>query len=196
MFTDWQNPSEIPAVRVLNVTLRGPLTLGHVLLLDDLQSPVVRGESFDIGQLMVAVLVCSQSHEESRRDVRKWWMPHYAKWMGYRCGLLDFTAEAERFSQWFTDQCGGPRIDDGDEKQSKRMRPQSAPWFMSKLAMAVGELGLSVEEASAMPMKRLNQLVSALAEVRGDVKFITESTARALAEVEQWEKEAAKGVAA
>jgi len=46
-----------------------------------------------------------------------------------------------------------------------------------------------------MPVKRLNQLVGALLESRGDVTFITDKTAAALAQVEEWDRELAKGAA-
>ena len=62
MFTDWQHPGEIEPVSVYKILLRGPVTLGHVLLLDELGSPVVKGESFDIGELMIAAMVLSLIH--------------------------------------------------------------------------------------------------------------------------------------
>lgn len=181
---------------VLGFVLRGPLTLGHVLLMDEMNSPIARGEPFEIGDLALAAFLCAQPADESRADIRKWWARPFMAWRGRKSAKMDFAAEAERFSEWFTAQCGGPTIDTGDEKIAKRMKPQSAPWYISKLALAVGELGMSVKDATDMPVKRLNQLVGALLESRGDVTFITEKTAKALAQVEEWDRELqAKGVA-
>ena len=181
---------------VLGFVLRGPLTLGHVLLMDEMNSPIARGEQFEIGDLALAAFLCAQPADESRNDIRKWWARPFMAWRGRQTAKLDFTAEAERFSEWFTAQCGGPTIDTGDEKMAKRSKPVSAPWYIGKLALAVGELGMSVKDATDMPVKRLNQLVGALLESRGDVTFVTERLANALEQVESWEKELqAKGAA-
>jgi len=195
VFADWQHPERIPPVLVLGFVLRGPLTLGHVLLLDELGSPIVRGESFNLGDLALAAFALAQPADESRKDLKKWWAAPFMSWRGRQTAKLDFEQEATRFSEWFSEQCGGPTIDTGDEKMAKRSKPASAPWYISKLALAVGELGMSVGDAYDMPVKRLNQLVGALLESRGDVTFITDKTAAALAQVEEWDRELAKGAA-
>lgn len=178
MRTDWQSPHEIPPVRVLRLTLRGPVTLGHVLLLDELGSPVVKGDPLSLDDLALAVLACSMPVASVRKALRSRFIRPALKWWGRRCSKLNFDDEADKFSLWFTEQCGGPTIDTAETEMPKNHRSTS-PWYWAKMAVAVGHLGLSIPDAEALPVKRLNQLIGAYAETQGSVKFITDEVDRA-----------------
>jgi hypothetical protein len=193
MLTAWEHPDRIQPVRVLRVTLRGPVTLGHVLLLDEIGSPVVTGEQFELGDLAIATLVCFEpTAEAAKKSLRSWWSKRIIRIWGGICGRLDIQSESDRFAEWFSAQCGGPeqktKIRDGHEAPE----PLSAPWYINKLASAVGELGLSIEEASALPMKRLNQITGALAESRGNASFLREDEVEFFENVKRWEAEKAR----
>lgn len=194
MLAAWEHPDRIAPVRVLRVILRGPVTLGHALLLDELGSPIVYGEEFHMGDLALAVLVCSEpTASRARATIRAWWSGPLLRMWGRRCGLMDMAAESERFVKWFSEQCGGPEqktiIRDGQAPP----QPLSAPWYISKLASAVGELGMSIADAEAMPVKRLNQITAALAEARGNAQFLRDDEAQFFENVKHWDAEAAKG---
>ncbi len=186
MRTDWKSPHEIPPVRVLRITLRGPVTLGHVLLLDEIGSPVVRGDGIGIGDLYAATLVCSSTVSDARGFLKSRWLPLLTRLHGHRCGRLNFSEESDRFCEWFREQCGGPTIDRAETDTPKES--STVPWYWSKMAVAVGHLGLSVPDAEAMPVKRLNQLIGAYAETQGNVKFITDEIDAANKVIEAAEK--------
>lgn len=196
MLPAWEHPDRIAPVRVLQVSLRGPVTLGHVLLLDEIGSPVVTGEEFGIGDLALAVLICSEPTEQAaRKTMGAWWAEWVLLFWGRRCGKLDFAEESKRFADWFTAQCGGPErmtiVKDGGQPQ----KPLSAPWYINKLGTAVGEMGLSIDEACALPVKRLNQLLAAIYEQRGDAEYLSNEQAKFFENVKRWEAEKKGAVA-
>lgn len=197
MFTAWHPPTEIPPACVLRKALRGPVTLGHVLLLDEMQSPVVKGGEIAIGDLAVAVAVClARDAMEAREDLSSRLFPFLAQYWARRCATLDFAKECETFGDWFGAQCSGPVYEDDPAGRGAKPRaPMSAPWYISLLALAVGELQMSVADAEAMPVKRLRQLTAALAEMRGQAAIRTETTHEFIEQVREWERERIGGAA-
>lgn len=187
----WSHPDRIEPVRVLRVRLHGPVTLGHVLLLDEIGSPVVSGP-FSIGDLALAVLVCSEpSATQARKSLRSWWAKPLLSFWGRMCGREDMTKDAEVFAQWFAEQCGGPAQNVVLKQGKAPPKPLAAPWYMNKLALAVGELGLSIAEAEALPLKRLNQITAALAEARGQAEFESAEEREFFEQVKRWDAEKA-----
>lgn len=187
----WQSPHEIAPVRVFGVVLRGPVTLGHVLLLHELASPVPGGETIGIGDLALAVAVCSQSDATTARNaIKSRWSTALMRWWARRCGRMDWAKEAATFTDWFSAQCGGPvAVVDAGERKAGPKHPISAPWYISKLALGIAELGLSQEECEAMPVKRLNQLLAALMEARGLASFRTPLAEDFIEEAKRWQAE-------
>jgi len=172
----WKLPGLDPPVRVLRIRWRHPLTLGHVLLLEELDSPVIRGEEFHLGDLSLAVLVCSEpTAAAARRQMRSPFAWLGMRYWGWRCRGVDFGSECQVFIAWLTAQVGGPsrkvKLPEGQLAE----RPLAAPWPISRLAAAVGELGLSRAEAQDMPLRELTQLLCALSELRGGSEYWTES---------------------
>ena len=161
MFTAWSPPTA--TARVLGVSLGIPLTLGHVLLLDEIGSPFVHLGPIESGDLAVAVFVCSRPAEVSRRDMDSFWLPLLMRWWGKRCAKLDWDAETETFCEWFVEHNNSPEaIRSGSG--SGRI---SSPWWINRIAAAIGTLGLSEQEVLAMPSKRVAQYTAALAESDG-----------------------------
>jgi hypothetical protein len=197
MLTAWEHPDRIQPVRVLRVTLRGPVTLGHVLLLDELGSPVVQGEEFNIGHLGIAAMVCkARTASEARADLNSWWARMFLRSWAMRCGRLQFEQESIRFIGWFSEQCGGPEQKTVVKDGQAPPKGIAAPWYINKLATAVGELGLSISDAESLPVKRINQLSGALYESRGNAEFTTQDEADFFENVKLWEAEKAeKGTA-
>ena len=191
MFTDWQNPAEIAPVSVLRVQLRGPVTLGHVMLLDDLNSPVIHGKPIGIGDIAIAVIVFSLPPKAALRALRSRFCPLAIRLWGAACWKLDFQGECDRLSGWLSEQCGGPRVDTGAKENRSGGHALSAPWWITKLAISVAEIGLSIEESKAMPVKQLNQMIAALSEARGDSVYITESLAESIERIDAIERKAA-----
>jgi len=190
MLSPWTSPSEIPPVRVLRVWLDSPLTLGHILLLHDMASPVVTGKPFSHGDLAVAVAVCSApSTRVARAGVRHRLFSALVWLWARRCSAMDMQGEAERFGRWFAAQCDGPHYVEQERPSGAKPRQISAPWYISLRAMAVGELGMSVAETDSMPVRTLRQMTAALAEVRGVATIQSESSRRFVDRVLEWEAE-------
>lgn len=190
MFTVWHPPTEIPPVCVLRKALRGPVTLGHVLVLDELQSPVVKGGVVGMSDLAIAVAVCLyEKPREFKVHLGSRFFPFFLSRWGRRCATLDFAKECEVFLHWFAAQCSGPEYEQPPANKKSSQPPLSAPWYVSLFALAVGELGLSVVDAEAMPVKRLRQLTAALAEMQGNAAIRTETTHNFIEQVKEWERE-------
>ena len=164
----WAPPTIGP--RVLGLRLREPLTLGHVLLLDELGSPLLHGGEILPGDVALAVFVLSQPHRVARKDVSAWWAPLLMRWWGRKSAGRDFSAESEALVEWFVDQIKPPAF---WHKQGTGGRQSAAPWWINRVALAMGNLGLSYEAALDIPAKRLGQLTMAYAEARGEVELVT-----------------------
>lgn len=156
---------------MLGFRLREPLTLGHALLLDELGSPLLHGGTILPGDIALAVFVLSQPHRVARKDVSAWWAPLLMRWWGRRSASRDFDEEANALVEWFVDSVKPPAF----WRKNGTSRECSSPWWINRIATAMGELGFSFESATDMPAKRLGQLVMAYAEWRGEVELVTQS---------------------
>ena len=166
--TDWLPPE--PGPRVLGLRLSEPLTLGHVWLLDELGSPLLHGGHILPGDVALAVFVLAQKHRAARADVSAWWAPLLMKIWGLRSGARDFDAEAEKLVEWFVASAKPPAF---WHRSSSGGKQCAAPWWINRVAVAMGTLGLSLDAALDMPAKRLGQLTMAFAESRGEVELVT-----------------------
>lgn len=183
MLTAWQPPQEIPPVVVLRKMLRGPLTLGHVLLLHEMGNPIVAGKPSGPEDLVAAVIVCqSKTAEDAAADIAYMDRSFWGRWMlrrwASRWSSIAFEPEFQRFSEWFLAQVSGPVVDDADDK--KPAKPLTSPWPVYLMSVAIARLGLSVAEAKATPIRTLKQWIGAHAESEGGVKFITEELQEAI----------------
>ena len=164
----WTPPAPGPCV--LGVRIREPLTLGHVLLLAELGSPIVLGGAILPGDIALAVFVTAQPHTEARKDVERWWAPLLMRWWGRRMSKRDFTAEADAFVEWFVESSKSPAF---WRQESASNRECAAPWWINRLALAMGNLGMSYADAVNMPLKTLGQLTMAFSEARGEVQLVS-----------------------
>jgi hypothetical protein len=170
---------------VLKLDLQ-PLTLGHVLLLVECESVFVTGGNSDdpLGELALAVFICSQDSDKARAGLGAWWARRFFKLWAWFCRRMDYQAEAERFSEWFAEQIDGPKTE-----ETKEARKMGTPWHINLLATLVGEVGVSIEEAEAMPVRKARQLICALGEARGQCKVVSEEDVNFLTAVDFWRDE-------
>lgn len=189
MLTAWQPPQEIPPVVVLRKLLRGPLTLGHVLLLHEMGNPIVAGKPSGLDDLAQAVMVCQCATEGEAKSlllsasnrIGRWFV---SRW-GRRVGVHGLDGEFQRFADWFTAQTSGPAVDDADEKQ--KPKAITSPWPIYLQSVAMSCLHLSPEDSRRQHVRTLKQWLGAHAESQGSVKFVTEELQEALDRIEKAE---------
>lgn len=178
----WSNSVE--SVRVLGITLREPVTLGHVLLLDEIGSPIPWGRDATIGDIAVAVFVCSWPVQKSKRLVRSMLFPLAMSLLGFFNRKRNHVEEGNRFIKWFSDQCSTPPqlLEDGTKECA-------APWWMNRIAFATGECGLSLSDALNQPCRLVGLIVSARAESKGVAEFETPRQTEFFENVRRWTAE-------
>lgn len=169
MTTDWQPPRSGP--RIYGLRVREPLTLGHVFLLDELESPVLHGGPLLPGDVALAAFVCSMPHANSRRQLGHRTTRLALSLWGRLSARHDHDKAAEDFSDWFYEEAKAP---ERWIKSSPGVAPRecAAPWWINRAATAMGMLGMTFEQALDVPLKRLVQLASAYAESRGEVELV------------------------
>jgi hypothetical protein len=89
----------------------------------------------------------------------------WAKWTDPKRGK----EEAEAFCEWFRDQCDMP-----PRWRGEGGRAMGTPWWISRVAIAMGELGMSYHDATTLPCKLVGQLVTGIMEARGLVQVESE----------------------
>ena len=161
--------TDIPPVRVFGLTLREPLTIAHVMLLAEADSPLVLGGVPSHGDIALAAFVCAYPAHVSKRRLasrmagvafRLW-----SRWIDTERGK----DEAEAFAEWFKLQCDMP-----PKWRSEGGRVMGTPWWLSRVSIAMAELGMSYHDATTLPCKLVGQLVTAIMEARGLVELETE----------------------
>lgn len=166
MPANWQPPAEGP--RIYGLRMRAPLTLGHVLLLDEIESPVTRGGHLLPGDVAIAAFICSQPADKARRQLRhrstRWAM----KLWGMLCARWDHAKQADDFATWFCDSAKSPEY--WVKSSGKEC---AAPWWINRLSLAMGTLGMGYDEALSAPAKIVAQLLMAYAESRGEVELVS-----------------------
>ena len=166
-----------------------PLTLGHVFLLADLESVFVSGiDSGDhLAELSLAVFVCSQSTQDARSGLGRWWAKAFFRMWARACRRLTLTDESQRFVDWFKYQTAGPSV--VTSTKAGESRTIASPWWVNLLSTLMGELGIGYDDAMAMPIRTARQLLCALAEARGQMEIQSEEKTNWFDAIEHWEAE-------
>jgi hypothetical protein len=163
---DWA--TAIQPTRVLGLTMREPATLAHVLLLAEVESPVVAGGLVTIGDVALAAFVCAWPADKSRRLLASRWCPLVFRLWG-RFWRPD--GDAERLMGWLRSQIELPETWTADSKGRKT--ELAAPWWLNRLSQAL-EAGISYQDALAMPLRTLSLIVAARLEASGVVEFVSD----------------------
>lgn len=147
-----------------------PLTLGHLFALFESRSPFLNSENpITHGALIHAVFLCTQPWKRSRSDIQKWWVkPLLSLWL-HRTRKMDYGKEAEKFSQYLTDEL--PIFEQWMEGESSM---GSAPTPVFLMALAMNRLHLHIEDAMNMQCSQLICLLTALSEHEGKIKLVSQ----------------------
>jgi len=157
----------IQPTRVLGLTLREPVTLAHVLLLAELESPVVTGGLVTIGDIALAAFVCAWPEAKSRKLLESRWCPLVFRLWG-RFWRPD--GDAERFMGWLRSQIELPET--WTPETRGRKTELAAPWWMNRMAQAL-EAGVGYKDALAMPLRTLSLIIAARLEANGVLEFVS-----------------------
>ena len=139
-----------------------PVTLGHLFLLDD--CGIDMGAEWSVADSMLAVFICSRPADDARKDLGKWWIGHAFKLWGRRNRKRDWLTEVSAFRDWFSGQLSGPITKSKSQRSSD---DHAAPFRLNLLACGMARLHLSREQAMAMPVRELRQLIVAIGEAEG-----------------------------
>lgn len=172
--------AHIEPVHALGITLRDPITLGHVLLLDELGSPLIHGGEAAIGDVALAVFVCAYPAHVARRRLRQWTTRlAFRIWSRFWRGGDDVT----RFCAWFNRQIELPEM--WHEEKGGRSREMAAPWWINRITLAMNA-GLSFREATEMPMRSVNLLIASKLEASGVCEFVSRRQRDYFDQVDEW----------
>jgi hypothetical protein len=126
-----------------------PLTLGHVFLLRELDSPfVTHRESDDLfDDLLLAVFVCAQHHETARCELgKKRRLSLFLAYWGWRCRKIDIVTQAKIFQAYLLHYRTCPNVSGVSE-----FLPAS-PQEWRTLAMLTHHFGYSERAAMDCPI--------------------------------------------
>jgi len=163
--------------RVLRKNLRD-FSLGHAYLLEALESPFMVGGKVGLGDLAVAVLLCSKSFQDARKYLMlppPLMMKQANRW-GWWCRLwgLDFKDEEEKFKDYMRayTEMPDPFID-----ESESVAGSAVPMSIRVAWMLMERM--SEEDAWNCPMSRGLAYFTSNAEHNGQ-QFFTEDQERKL----------------
>jgi len=153
--------------RVFSYRLR-PLSLGHVFLLHELESPYVGYEGDKhISDALLLVFICSQDHISARAGLQSFWLKCFFQiWCGFltQVAIVKGLVELEHY------------LADGLRSPETR-RPETgctsleSPWPYRLLVLLMSELNMSRAEALGLPVSEAWNLWCSLAEAKGEVKL-------------------------
>lgn len=160
--------------RILGAALR-PFSLGHRLLLEQLDSPFVTGaRAPEIADLQVGLWVCSRSYEEGRRAMRKglgplWWLH---AWLVKLRGIIkpiETRSGIAAFVRYIRIGSAMPEVWAGQGG-----RAPGAPLAVILKTRLMSELGYTPEHALNMPLAQAHWELLALREMSGGLEFPNE----------------------
>ena len=140
-----------------------PLTLGHLFLLEAIESPIIadRGE-ITLADIGAAVFICSHNHDKSAKKLNGWFFPIYARiWARYARAewmLVDWPIFREYLSDGLRSPMLRPARRDGATTASC-----SAPGPWVKLMFAMHVLHMTREQAMETEVAELNTLYATFA---------------------------------
>jgi hypothetical protein len=164
-----------------------PLTIGHLFFLHEIDSPVVGPGANCLGDLLLAVLVCAQPHEEARRMLTRrgghWRLSLLCYYWGWRCRHLDLPTEAAKFSEYLRDEQATPPLQPVPRSEA---RPIGAPWPWMLFEFVRWAYKLSAAEALNVTMREAAALWAIRADAEGRVTLATSTGGLASAIHSAW----------
>lgn len=146
-----------------------PLSLGHLFVLTEHNSPFITGGFVDLNHFMFAVLVCSTPASDIKRVLAMKTLRFYVYVWGFMCRRLNLQDELDRFVGYLDSQRTAPeRIDKGSSESN-------TPFCWTALAMLMADFHMTREQAMAFSVKELLCLIHANMERKGEVESFGET---------------------
>lgn len=148
--------------RVMGMALK-PFSVGHVLLLEYINSPVARGADMSIEDLANAIMICSMTFEQNIESWKSKGLRYSKRIWGERVGMPDMEKVTECYKEYLDYYMRWPNIDN-DDCHGKAGSP--GPALMIDVLM---DIGYSESEALNMPYNRAAWCVCARQERIGAI---------------------------
>lgn len=148
-----------------------PLTLGHLFALYEHHSSFVVSseEGITADDLFKSVFLCTQTWQNSRKDINRWWVkPAMSLWT-FTTRKLALDDEALKFWQYIEENL--PVFEkwvEGDVSMG------AAPTPVLLMAAAMNRLHLSMKDAMNASTSQLICLLTALSEHEGKIKLVSQ----------------------
>jgi hypothetical protein len=165
----FENAIAPKAHRCLGISLE-PLTLGHIFLLLKFQPHFLDRGCESIGELAVAVLVCSQRWRTSAVDLKKWWIGPLVRFWGWRCRKLKLSEEATRFREYLDANLSPPAITTSLDDS----RNPYTPWPFRILSLLTSDFHIGLQDALDMEISFAMCLWASKGDMEGKLKFWTD----------------------
>lgn len=156
-----------PRPRVFGVMTLEPLTLGHLRSLAELGLDPF--EAIGVTEAIGIAFVCAQRYDAALRRSKAWWLPAYLWLVQWSASRGDLPAQLKTVREYLEANLNGPEFE-RDLTNERRRGKIAAPLRVNLRALALSRLHLSPDQADAMPVLDLLQLLAADAEANGTAK--------------------------
>lgn len=154
--------------RVFRVMTLEPLTLGHLRVLAELG--IDPFDSIGVTEAVGIAFVCAQRHDVALRRARAFWLPAYLRLVLWLTRADDLPKQLAAVREYLEANLQGPEFE-RDLSSQRRNGKLAAPLRVNLRALALARLNLSPDEADAMPVLEVLQLLAAEAEASGTAKL-------------------------
>jgi hypothetical protein len=162
------------SVRVFGCKLK-PVTLGHVLLLHRIESPLVCDGSIQFGDVYLAAEILKRNTADAKRAIEGEWL---ARWMRFTGPYL-----LTRFKPWemqgaivdahLASAFAQPTIWKKDNGVTNN-DPGGVPWLLERKVLLMDWLHKTEAEALNTPLAEATWELTVAAEIRGNVKIVSD----------------------
>ena len=144
-----------------------PFTVGHAILLHRLGSPFVTGGRATAKDLVEAVVVCSQSAEESIKTMASVfrWVP--LRLMRKKVSKSDIVKECHTLQEWIGDKSDCPEV---LRQPGAGSREAAMPW-PERLLVGLVDIGFTEQTVLNMPVSDAERFFLTNAEMHGQVEL-------------------------
>lgn len=182
MLPEFASLLETPTFKAFGIAL-APLSLGHVFLLESIQSPLITNTAkAEISDLLLLVLVCSRPYQEASKTLKD---PELATriesmaqtWAKTLSKTTTIEEQAKTIEAYLLHYLQAPPRWGGSGSRLK------TPWQLYLITQLQKELGITEQEAWSMPCNKAFGYYAAIAEGYGDKELMTDEEAKRVSEI-------------
>jgi hypothetical protein len=157
---------------VLGLRLK-ELKVGHARLLFENNSPYFDHESPtpDFHDFLIAVFICSQEPDESRRNLDAWWFRLFVFFWSLKIRKSNLILEREVFEQYLSTHRSKAQLDPFKHRNLSEVK---TPPFYRLLVILMQHLNQPLETIDAMPMRLANGLYFTWGDLEGAIHIISD----------------------